>query len=114
MQDNCDNGGYRGQSGTPHKGEAAKTKSGCNENSNGGLVGEDDLLTPKTEGDGDDFYDPQESMSCTSNTDIEDHGTPDHFSKITSTGGEFYDAWEGIRIFYIQLLTFPSFFFLIC
>lgn len=101
MQDNLDNGGSGGESGTTTKEEAARTKSGQNENLNGGLVGEDDslmpfLLSPRAEGDGDDFYDPQESMSYTSNSDIDDHGTPDRCSKITSTVGEFYDAWEGI------------------
>lgn len=101
MQDNLDNGGNGGENGTPTKEEAARTKSGQNENLNGSLVGEDDslvpfLLSPGAEVDGDDFYDPQESMSYTSNSDIDDHGTPDRFSRITSSGGEFYDAWEGI------------------
>ncbi|KAK4789181.1 hypothetical protein SAY86_020500 [Trapa natans] len=54
---NRNNGCYRVQSGTPRKGEAAKTKPRENENLN-----------------------------------------DDHFLKITSPGGKFFDAWEELSI----------------
>lgn len=101
VQDNHANGDCRHQSESTNNGKAAKISLVQNENSNDSLVGESDLpmtiqLTPRTEGEGDDFYDPQESMSYTSSTDIEDYGTPDRSSKIALASGEFYDAYEGI------------------
>lgn len=46
------------------------------------------------DGETEDFFDPQESMSYTSNTDGEDNSGKEHFAK-TPAQGEFYDAWEG-------------------
>lgn len=42
-----------------------------------------------------DFFDPQESMSFTSNTDGEENAGTELSVKFSSPGGEFYDAWEG-------------------
>ncbi|XP_027360809.1 uncharacterized protein LOC113868967 isoform X2 [Abrus precatorius] len=41
-----------------------------------------------------DFFDPQDSMSFTSNTDGEDNAGTELSVKFSSPGGEFYDAWE--------------------
>ncbi|KAJ1408857.1 hypothetical protein SESBI_23269 [Sesbania bispinosa] len=41
-----------------------------------------------------DFFDPQDSMSYTSNTDGEDNAGTELSMKFNSPGGEFYDAWE--------------------
>ncbi|WCJ24958.1 hypothetical protein M5689_006879 [Euphorbia peplus] len=48
------------------------------------------------ESDLDDFFDPQESLGYTSNTDCEDNSVADIPIKLSATtpAGEFYDAWE--------------------
>ncbi|KAJ6732866.1 BACTERIOPHAGE N4 ADSORPTION B PROTEIN [Salix koriyanagi] len=47
-------------------------------------------------GDSDDFFDPQDSMSYTSNTDAEDTAAVESSMKLAAClpAGEFYDAWE--------------------
>lgn len=42
-----------------------------------------------------DFFDPKDSMSFTSNTDVEENAGTDLHVKFSSPVGEFYDAWEG-------------------
>ena len=42
-----------------------------------------------------DFFDLQDSMSITSNTDGEENAGTELSVKYSSPGGEFYDAWEG-------------------
>lgn len=69
-------------------------------NLNNGFAEETDTLipvplTPEREGDSEDFYDPQESMSYTSNTEGEDNGTAERSLKFSTPMGEFFDAWEG-------------------
>ena len=65
------------------------------------------------DGDGDDFFDPQESMSFTSNTDGEDGA--DHSLKLTTPGGEFYDAWEGTCSFpFLAMCSFIILFAFAC
>ncbi|XP_028794413.1 uncharacterized protein LOC114750037 [Neltuma alba] len=44
--------------------------------------------------EGEDFFDPQDSMSYTSNTDGEDNTGPEHSLKTPTPQGEFFDAWE--------------------
>ncbi|XP_057449355.1 uncharacterized protein LOC130740694 [Lotus japonicus] len=41
-----------------------------------------------------DFFDTQDSLSFTSNTDGEDNAGTELSMKFSSPGGEFYDAWE--------------------
>ncbi|CAK8539924.1 unnamed protein product [Lathyrus sativus] len=41
-----------------------------------------------------DFFDPKDSMSFTSNTDVEENAGTDLPVKFSSPVGEFYDAWE--------------------
>ncbi|KAE9612972.1 hypothetical protein Lalb_Chr05g0212661 [Lupinus albus] len=45
-------------------------------------------------GEIDDFFDPQESMSFTSNTEGEENAGTELSMKFSSPGVEFYDAWE--------------------
>lgn len=52
------------------------------------------------DGDGDDFFDPQESMSFTSNTEGEDATGPECTLKHATPQGDFYDAWEGASLFF--------------
>lgn len=42
-----------------------------------------------------DFFDPQESMSFSSNTDGEDYSGAERSLKLNTPNGEFFDAWEG-------------------
>ncbi|KAJ9147058.1 hypothetical protein P3X46_029262 [Hevea brasiliensis] len=70
-------------------------------NARNGLVMEKDALklvalTSERDGDPDDFFDPQESMSYTSSTDGEDNSVVESSVKLAATTpvGEFYDAWE--------------------
>ncbi|KAJ6989966.1 hypothetical protein NC653_018468 [Populus alba x Populus x berolinensis] len=65
------------------------------------LAMEKDMLKPieqnvERNGDSDDFFDPQDSMSYTSNTDVEDTTAVESSMKLTAAlpAGEFYDAWE--------------------
>uniref|UniRef100_A0A6N2N714 Uncharacterized protein n=1 Tax=Salix viminalis TaxID=40686 RepID=A0A6N2N714_SALVM len=64
---------------------------------------EKDVLKPieqngerDADADADDFFDPQDSMSYTSNTDVEDTTAAESSMKLTAAipAGEFYDAWE--------------------
>ncbi|KAJ6736768.1 BACTERIOPHAGE N4 ADSORPTION B PROTEIN [Salix viminalis] len=64
---------------------------------------EKDVLKPieqngerDADADADDFFDPQDSMSYTSNTDVEDTTVAESSMKLTAAipAGEFYDAWE--------------------
>ncbi|XP_020217800.1 uncharacterized protein LOC109801199 [Cajanus cajan] len=41
-----------------------------------------------------DFFDPRDSMSFTSNTDGEENAGTELSMKFSCSGGEFYDAWE--------------------
>ncbi|KAJ4965508.1 hypothetical protein NE237_017357 [Protea cynaroides] len=42
----------------------------------------------------DDFYDPRESMSFSSNNDAEDNGVGERSFRLTTPLGEYYDAWD--------------------
>lgn len=59
------------------------SKPGC---SNGEL---------ERDGDSEYFFDPQDSLSVASNTDVEDNSGAERLVKLTPPTGEFYDAWEG-------------------
>jgi hypothetical protein len=52
------------------------------------------VLNSERDGDIEDFFDPNDSMSFTSYTDGEDNTGTDHTAKY-STAAEFFDAWEG-------------------
>ncbi|KAJ4962570.1 hypothetical protein NE237_022509 [Protea cynaroides] len=41
-----------------------------------------------------DFFDPQESMSYSSNNDVEDNSGYERSFRLTTPMGEYYDAWE--------------------
>ncbi|KAF5736018.1 hypothetical protein HS088_TW14G00150 [Tripterygium wilfordii] len=51
------------------------------------------VSSPERDLDSDDFFDPQDSMSVTSNTD-EDISGAESSLKLATPIGEFYDAWE--------------------
>ncbi|KAI4381724.1 hypothetical protein MLD38_007772 [Melastoma candidum] len=51
-------------------------------------------VTPGKESDGDCFFDPQESLSYTSNTDEEDNGSAERSAKFNRNRGEYFDAPE--------------------
>ncbi|AES95021.1 hypothetical protein MtrunA17_Chr5g0404591 [Medicago truncatula] len=60
-----------------------------------GLIRENGpALNTARDTDIEDFFDPQDSMSFTSNTDVEENAGTDLSMKFSSPGGEFYDAWE--------------------
>lgn len=50
------------------------------------------------ESEREDFFDPQESMSYTSNTDGEDNVETERSIQLTTPVGEFFDAWEGMHL----------------
>ncbi|XP_050229010.1 uncharacterized protein LOC126678162 isoform X2 [Mercurialis annua] len=56
-------------------------------------------LNSDRDGESEDFFDPQESMSYTSNTDIEENSAFESSVKLATITpvGEFYDAWEEKR-----------------
>ncbi|XVF59664.1 hypothetical protein PTKIN_Ptkin07bG0293800 [Pterospermum kingtungense] len=45
-------------------------------------------------GDSEDFFDPNESMSVTSNTDGDDDIGAESFARLASSRMEFFDAWD--------------------
>ncbi|MED6145920.1 hypothetical protein PIB30_029519 [Stylosanthes scabra] len=51
-------------------------------------------LNSQKGGEIEDFFDPHESMSFASITDVEDNAGAELSMKYSSPGGEFYDAWE--------------------
>ncbi|MED6181192.1 hypothetical protein PIB30_017166 [Stylosanthes scabra] len=51
-------------------------------------------LNSQRGGEIEDFFDPHESMSFASITDVEDNAGAELSVKYSSPGGEFYDAWE--------------------
>ncbi|KAJ4822948.1 hypothetical protein Tsubulata_000301 [Turnera subulata] len=59
-------------------------------------VDKDGSLNLEKDGECEDFYDPQDSMSYASNTDGEDNGGAESSMKYPTTtpAGEFYDAWD--------------------
>lgn len=75
---------------------------GINELSNG-LASENGPLKSamfsfKRDGEADDFFDPQESMSVKSNAESETNGGGERYVNATTPLAEFYDAWEGILL----------------
>ncbi|KAK9670189.1 hypothetical protein RND81_13G184300 [Saponaria officinalis] len=80
---------------------AVVTVEGENDGGNGGIVEVGDggkkqssgVSSERELGDGEDFFDPQESMSFSSSIDMEDYGA-ERSAKVTTPMGEFYDAWE--------------------
>uniref|UniRef100_A0A7C9A749 Uncharacterized protein n=1 Tax=Opuntia streptacantha TaxID=393608 RepID=A0A7C9A749_OPUST len=58
---------------------------------NGKPKGVNGSCSERDGGESEDFFDPQESMSCTSNTDGDDCSTA---NKLSSSMGEFFDAAE--------------------
>lgn len=79
-----------------------KVDLGSSSLSNGQAMVNDSLkqvaFTPERESEREDFFDPQESMSFTSNTDGEDNAEGERSVQLTTPMGEFFDAWEGMHV----------------
>ncbi|PON71445.1 netrin receptor DCC [Parasponia andersonii] len=75
-----------------------KVELGSSSLSNGPVTVHDSLkqvtFTPERESEREDFFDPQESMSFTSNTDGEDDAEGERSLQLTTPMGEFFDAWD--------------------
>ncbi|GAB4847458.1 hypothetical protein Ancab_026515 [Ancistrocladus abbreviatus] len=78
--------GFRGK-----KGEEVGDNSGIGENGEQKVVFGSSL---ELESEVEDFFDPQESMSFTSNTDAEDNNSVERSVKTSTPMTEFFDAWE--------------------
>ncbi|KAG6729700.1 hypothetical protein I3842_01G043300 [Carya illinoinensis] len=65
-----------------------------NSSKSDGVTGEDNLLKLERDGESENFFDPNESLSVTSNTDGEDNSGVDQPLTLTTQMGEFFDAWE--------------------
>lgn len=119
----CMNGLHVGSSGKEHLNGVSSGEFGsCNEESDSssmeigsasvsnGLTRKNDALklvalSSERDSECDDFFDPQDSMSHTSNTDGEDNIGPESSAKVaTPMAGEFYDAWEGTLTLIVCLL----------
>ncbi|GAV87753.1 hypothetical protein CFOL_v3_31179 [Cephalotus follicularis] len=51
-------------------------------------------LNSERDSESEDFFDPQESMSVTSNTDTEDNTGAESSARFATPMGEYFDAWE--------------------
>lgn len=80
------------------------------DNASNGLERETDLPEPVTakadkESESEDFYDPGESASFTSNTEVEGDAGEEGSQRLATPVGEFYDAWDGT---YLNFTFLPS------
>ncbi|XP_062155703.1 uncharacterized protein LOC133863677 [Alnus glutinosa] len=88
------NGGHACEVGS------CNSKLGCcngelgSSSTSNGAVREDDELKVERDGESENFFDPQDSLSVTSNTDGEDNSGAERSMKLTTPMGEFFDAWE--------------------
>ncbi|XP_010550421.1 PREDICTED: uncharacterized protein LOC104821299 [Tarenaya hassleriana] len=59
-----------------------------------------ELVTAKADRDGEseDFYDPGESASFRSTTEVEDDAELESSQKLATPTGEFYDAWDELSV----------------
>lgn len=95
------NGIHHSEPGSISNGNLATghRETGSSSNTNGSL--RDSTISKvvahnlERDGESEDFFDPQDSMSYTSNTDGEDATGTEHTMKINTPQGEFFDAWEG-------------------
>lgn len=73
-------------------------------------------LNLERDGEYEDFFDPQESMSCTSNTDGEDNTGAESSAKPAASTpmGEFFDAWEGKGPLLLYYCVFLCIYFFGC
>ncbi len=77
---------------------SSNVELGSSSKSNG-AAREEDSLKLERDGDSEYFFDPQDSLSITSNTDGEDSSGPERSMKLATPMGEFFDAWEGNEVF---------------
>lgn len=74
--------------------ESSNLELGSSSKSNG--VTREESLKLERDGDSEYFFDPQDSLSVTSITDVEDNSGAERLVKLTPPTGEFYDAWEDL------------------
>ncbi|XWS42083.1 hypothetical protein CRYUN_Cryun17cG0138400 [Craigia yunnanensis] len=92
IQDEHMNGVHDGESGSSNE------KVGSNQMSNG--LARDSAVLKLVPlnldrcGDSEDFFDPNESMSVTSNTEAEDDTGAENSARFTTPRVEFFDAWD--------------------
>lgn len=88
------NGGYDGEFGS-HNGKlgSRNMEPGSSSRSNG-MAREDDSLKLERDSESENFFDPQDSLSIASNTDVEDNSGTERSVKLAISVGEFFDAWE--------------------
>jgi hypothetical protein len=93
---------------SPLDGKSGNGKSELDNAANGlervnGLSEPVPIKTDK-ESESEDFYDPGESASFTSNTDVEGDAGDESSQRLATPVGEFYDAWDGTYLNLILLL----------
>ncbi|KAG2720112.1 hypothetical protein I3843_02G014000 [Carya illinoinensis] len=86
----CSNGEYGSSNGER---KSISVELGSSGKSNG-VAREDDLLKLERDEESDSFFDPQESLSITSNTDVEDNSGAERCMKPNTPMAQFFDAWE--------------------
>ncbi|KAF7828885.1 putative plant/F18B3-190 protein [Senna tora] len=99
VKEDSANGIHDSEPSRIHNGDLATghREDGSSSYTNGSLR---DCITTKVaynlerDGESEDFFDPHDSMSYTSNTDGEDNTPIGHSMKVSTPGGEFFDAWE--------------------
>ena len=84
---------------------SSNVELGSSSKSNG-VAREEDSLKLERDGDSEYFFDPQDSLSITSNTDGEDSSGPERSMKLATPMGEFFDAWEGNEVFLVFFFFF--------
>ncbi|KAK1587217.1 hypothetical protein Q3G72_010687 [Acer saccharum] len=91
------NGVYDDDLGSSNRELGSSNMALGSSNVSNGLAGKKDLLksaTFKSESESEDFFDPHESLSYTSNTDGEDNTGAESSVRNATPMGEFYDAWD--------------------
>lgn len=91
----CEVGSHKSEPGCSN-GElgSSNLELGSSSKSNG--VTREESLKLERDGDSEYFFDPQDSLSVTSITDVEDNSGAERLVKLTPPTGEFYDAWEDL------------------
>jgi hypothetical protein len=87
---------------------SSNVELGSSSKSNG-AAREEDSLKLERDGDSEYFFDPQDSLSITSNTDGEDSSGPERSMKLATPMGEFFDAWEGNGVFLVFFFFYYEF-----
>lgn len=95
---------------SPLDGKTRNVKSELDHAANG-LERENNLPEPvkiktEKESESEDFYDPGESASFTSNTEVEGDAGEEGSQRLATPVGEFYDAWDGTYLTLLLIIWF--------